>query len=251
MLTDRPLILKRFPEGIDGPSFFQHDAPNEPPAGVRTATVPAADGHRVTRFIGGAIGTLLHGVQLGGISVNPWHSRIESLDEPDYVIFDLDPGEEAAFSRVVEVALLVRDALEARGATAGVKTSGSRGLHIYVPLGAGIANDRALGWAKDVAEEVAAASPSLVTVERSVQGRSRRAVYLDYLQNVTGKSVVSAFSLRARPHATLSMPLAWHELQGESGAIDPMQFTIDATTAELQARGRIWRAAMRRRHRIA
>jgi bifunctional non-homologous end joining protein LigD len=120
-----------------------------------------------------------------------------------------------------------------------------------VPLRTGTSSDVALGWAKDVAEEVAGAAPKLATATRDVQSRSRSAVYVDYLQNVTGKSVASAFSVRARPRATISMPLAWHELESGGGDLDPTQFTIDASAAELDARGRVWRAAMRRKHRIA
>ncbi|MEO7966733.1 MAG: hypothetical protein ABIT38_22775, partial [Gemmatimonadaceae bacterium] len=250
LMADRPLILKRYPDGVDGKSFYQHDAPDDAPNGVRVESVPAADGQCVPRFIGGALGTLLHCVQLGSIAVNPWNARVGSLDEPDYLILDLDPGDDAPFAKVVEVALAVRGALETRGVTGAVKTSGASGLHIYVPLRAGTPSEVALGWAKDVAEEVAAASPKLATTARGVRSRSSSAVYVDYLQNVTGKSVASAFSVRARPNASISMPLAWHELESGGSDIDPTQFTLDASASELNARGRVWRAGMRRKYRL-
>lgn len=251
LIADRPLILKRYPDGIDGASFYQHDAPADPPAGVRVEQVQAADGHEVSRFVGGTLATLLHCVQLGSIAVNPWSSRVATQDEPDYVVFDLDPGDDAPFGRVVEVALLVRDALGARGMSGAVKTSGASGIHVYVALRAGTPSEAALGWAKDLAEEVAAAAPQIATAERGIKARSSKAVYVDYLQNVTGKSVAAPFSVRARPLATISMPLAWHELEGGGADLDPAAFTLDASAEELNARGRVWRAAMRRKYRIA
>jgi bifunctional non-homologous end joining protein LigD len=248
LIADRPLILKRHPDGIDGKSFFQHEAPDDVPAGVRVERVPAADGRLGRRFVGGNLATLLYCVQLGAIAVNPWHSRVGSLDHPDYLIFDLDPGERAPFALVVDVALRVREALEGRGVTAAVKTSGASGLHLYVPLRPGVTSEQAHEWARGVAEEVSASAPREATVERALKARSAKSVYVDYVQNVTGKSVAAPFSVRARPGATVSMPLAWHELEGVG--LDPTQFTIDTTDAELAARARVWRAAMRRKNRL-
>ena len=248
LIADRPLILKRHPDGVDGKSFFQHDPPEDVPSGVRVESIPAADGRTVRRLVGGNLATLLYCVQLGAIAVNPWHSRVGSLNGPDYVIFDLDPGERTPFARVIEVAQHVREALEARGVTAAVKTSGASGLHVYVPLRAGVRSERAESWAKSLAEEVNASVPRLTTVARALKDRAATAVYIDHMQNVTGKSVAAPFSVRARPGATISMPLAWHEL--DVAGLDPAQFTLDSSEGELAARARVWRSGMRRKNRL-
>lgn len=247
LIEGRPLILKRYPDGVAGESFYQHAAPGDPPPGVQVGIVPDADGTPTRRFIGGNVATLLHLTQLGSIAVNPWHSRVGALESADYAILDLDPGPRAPFARIVEVALRLREACDTLGLSVGVKTSGASGLHLYIPLREGTPSESALALAQELATQVSEEVPRDATIARRLQDRPARAVYVDFLQNVTGKSVASAFSVRARPGATISMPLAWNELEG---TVDPAAFTIDVTDAELDARGRIWRATMRRRNRL-
>jgi bifunctional non-homologous end joining protein LigD len=241
-IADRPMVLKRMPEGMDGETFFQQRPPAGAPEVMRTAAVATEDGKQ-PRVIGGDLGTVLSLVQFGVISMDPWHSRIGSLDVPDYAFLDLDPGPTAGFRRVIEVALAVRDELESLGLRGVPRTSGSRGIHIALPLPDGLTYDVALVLAQIVATRVAEAHPHLATVERALKRRAPDAVYVDYLQNVRGKSIASVYSARARRGATVATPLDWSEVRQ---ALDPTAFTIETVPARLQELGDIWRVAMRR-----
>ena len=240
-LEDRPLVLRRYPDGIAKPAFFQQRAAASTPSGVRTVSVSQADGEAERRFIGGSLMTLLHCVQLGGIDMNPWHSRIGSLDDADYSILDLDPGPRVPFRRVVEIARWTKDALDALGLHAALKTSGASGLHIYVPLPASTSYETSLLLAQVVATQVAEDHPKIATVERRFKARPAGTVYVDYLQNVAGKSVASVFSLRAQPAASVSMPLAWDELTED---LDPRDFTIGKVVADVAKRATLWRTQL-------
>ncbi len=243
VIADRPLVLRRYPNGIDGKAFFQHRAEHVPP-GVRTEPVDAdGDGQSVPFLVGGDLATVLYGVQLGAVSVDPWHARVGALDTADYTVLDLDPGPKAPFARVVAVARWIRAELDALGLHAAIKTSGSRGLHIALPLPPGTAADTALRVAEALATRVAAAHPKEATVERSVRARAPGAVYVDYLQNIPGKTVAGAYAVRARAGAKVSTPLAWEELDD---ALDPAAFTLRTVPARLERVGDLWRAAMRK-----
>jgi bifunctional non-homologous end joining protein LigD len=241
-IADRPLVLKRMPEGMAGETFFQHRPPSGAPEVMRTAEVATEDGMQL-RVIGGDLGTVLALVQFGVISMDPWHSRIDSLDVPDYAFLDLDPGPDAGFGRVIEVALAVRGELESLGLRGVPRTSGSRGMHIALPLPAGLTYDVALVLAQIVATRVADAHSSLATVERAVRQRAPDAVYVDYLQNVRGKSIASVYSVRARTGATVATPLDWDDVRP---GLDPTAFTIATVPERLAELGDLWRAGMRR-----
>jgi len=246
VMADRPLVLKRTPEGIAGESFFQQNAPERPPAGVRVASVGKDEnGNELHRIIGGDLVTLLYIAQLGCISVDPWHSRIGSLDTPDYTILDLDPGPKATFRLVIQVAQWVRAELDKLSLHAALKTSGSRGLHIVVPLPTATSYETGLLIAQLVATRVASAHPTEATVARSVRSRAPGTVYVDYLQNIKGKSVAAAYCVRARPGATVSAPLEWSELKP---TLDLHDFTIESVPVRLARRGDLWGAAMKRRN---
>lgn len=241
-IQDRPLVLKRFPEGVGKESFYQQNASDDVPAGIRTDVIrPAGEPQR--RFIGGDLPTLLYTIQLGAISVDPWHSRVDTLDDADYTILDLDPGTSARFPRVIRVARAVREVLEDFGLHGALKTSGATGLHVYLPLPKGIDNESARLVAQLVATEVATRYPKEATVKRAVRGRSSTAVYVDYLQNIRGKTVAGPYCLRATPDATVSTPLAWDELTDD---LDPREFTIDSAPARFAATGDLWKTLMRR-----
>ena len=245
VVADRPLVLRRFPNGIGGKAFYQHDVP-DPPAGVRTASIDVdGDGDEKRYLVGGDLATVLHAVQLGAVSLDPFHSRVDSLQAPDYTVLDLDPGPRAPFARVVEVATWVKAELDALGLRAALKTSGASGLHIVVPLPARTGADPALLLAQLVATRVADAHPREATVERSVRARKPDAVYVDYLQNIVGKTVAGAYAVRARPGATVSTPLRWDEL---TARLDPTAFTIRTVPARVERVGDLWRAAMRERN---
>ncbi|MEP6620021.1 MAG: ATP-dependent DNA ligase, partial [bacterium] len=246
IIDGRPLVLKRYPNGVDAEPFFQQNAPDDAPSSLRVETVPS-EGASGRRIIGGDLYTLLYCTQLGAIDVNPWHSRIGSLDCPDYTILDLDPGAGATFTTVVHVARCLKELLDAAGLVAGVKTSGSRGLHIVVPLPPGTTEEAARLVAEILATQAAHEMPKEATVTRAVKARPEGTVYVDYLQNVVGKSVASAYSVRPRPDALASAPLAWSEV---TGRLKPARFTMDRMIAELDERSAIWNEAMAATNRL-
>jgi bifunctional non-homologous end joining protein LigD len=248
VMADRPLVLKRFPDGINGEAFYQQKAPANPPAGVRVETIQDADGDRVDRLVGGSLATLLYQVQLGTISVDPWHARVRTLGFADYSVIDLDPGPRAKFERVIEIATWVKEELDRLGLHGAIKTSGSTGLHIFIPLPPRTSNEAALLIAQLVATRVANAHPKEATVERSVSERAKSSVYVDYLQNVLGKSVAAAYAVRARPGATVSTPLEWNELTPK---LDPRDFTIETVGERFARVGDLWAAALSERNAAA
>jgi bifunctional non-homologous end joining protein LigD len=242
-ITDRPLVMKRFPHGVGGQSFYQQRAPDGPPAGARVEPV-ADDGLKTQhRLVGGDLTTLLYVVQLGAISIDPWHSRVQSVGFADYAIVDLDPGPRAAFRRVVDAALWVGEELDRVGLHGVPKTSGASGIHIVLPLVADTPNETARLVAEIVATRVAERHPGATTVTRWVQSRPTSSVYVDFLQNIRGKTVASAYSARATPNATVSAPLKWSELTPD---LDPRAFTIESMTARIRDVGDLWRDGMRR-----
>ena len=245
VVADRPLVLRRFPNGIGGKAFYQHDVPDAP-AGVRTEAIDVdGDGETKRYLVGGDLATTLYAAQLGAVSVDPFHSRADALATPDYTVIDLDPGPRAPFARVIEVARWVKEELDALGLRGALKTSGASGLHIVLPLPPRTGADAALLLSQLVATRVADAHPREATVERSVRARKPDAVYVDYLQNIVGKTVAGAYSVRARPGATVSTPLRWDEL---TPALDPALYTIRTVPARVERLGDLWRAAMRERN---
>ncbi len=249
VIKDRPLVLKRFPNGISGKSFFQQNAPADPPPGVRVEMIRTeGDDAPHPRFVGGDLPTLLYTIQLGAISVDPWHARIQSLDTPDYTIIDLDPAPRADFRRVIEVARYVKEELDTLGLHAAIKTSGATGIHIYLPLPPKTSEETARLVAQLVATRVAAAHPDAATVERDVARRAPTSVYVDFLQNVRGKTVACAYSVRAVPGAHVSAPIAWDELTDD---LRPDAFTIETMPRRVALVGDRWADAMRRRNTTA
>jgi bifunctional non-homologous end joining protein LigD len=244
-VKDRPLVLRRFPNGIKGTSFYQQNAPDEAPESVRIETIRNGDGEEQRRLVGGDLATLLYTIQLGAISVDPWHGRLGSLEYADYTILDLDPGPRAPFSRVVEVARLVRSELDALGLRGIAKTSGASGIHVFVPLPAKTPEDAARLVAQLIASRIAGAHPREATVERTVKARPPSTVYVDYLQNIRSKTVAGVYAVRARAGAPVSTPLRWEELTRD---LDPREFTIETVPKRLATAGDLWGPAMRVRN---
>jgi bifunctional non-homologous end joining protein LigD len=244
LIDDRPLILKRYPNGIKGQSFFQQNAGNHP-TGVRVAEVTTEDGKRAQRIIGGDLLTLLYAAQLGTIAVHPWQSRLPRLEFADYSTIDLDPGEGVPFRGVVELAERIRDELEALELTAALKTSGSRGLHIVLPLPARTSYARSAALAEAIAARVTAKHADLATLERSIRRRPRGTIYVDAQQNARGKSVASAYSVRERAGAPVSAPLRWSDLRRTLRIED---FTIATMPRRLDSVGDLWGEALKRRN---
>ncbi|MDQ3997690.1 MAG: DNA ligase D [Gemmatimonadota bacterium] len=248
VVADRPLVLKRYPNGIHGKAFYQQRAPDDVPEGVRVETVRNDDGEDQARIIGGDLVTLLWTVQLGAISVDPWLSRVQTCDDADVAVIDLDPGPDALFSRVVAVARWTRSELDELGLRAGIKTSGATGLHVCLPLPPGTSYEAAQTLAQLVASRVAERHPDEATLERSVKARPADAVYVDYLQNIRGKTVAGAYAVRARRGAPVSTPLDWSELTGD---LTPEAFTMQTVPARVATAGDLWAKAMRQKNTLA
>jgi bifunctional non-homologous end joining protein LigD len=244
-IQDRPLVLKRFPNGIDGESFYQQKAAETTPPDVRVETITTDGGDKQPRFIGGDLLTLLYTVQLGAISVDPWHSRLPSLEYADYTIIDLDPGPRANFARVVQAARWAKEVIDGFGLHAAIKTSGSTGLHIYLPLPPKTPNEAATLVAQMIATKMADAHPKEATIERAVKARGPATVYVDYLQNIQGKTVAGPYCVRAKAGATVSTPLKWTELTDD---LDPHEFNLGNAAERFEKLGDIWNEAMRKKN---
>jgi bifunctional non-homologous end joining protein LigD len=244
-IQDRPLVLKRFPNGIGGESFYQQKAQDTTPAEVRVETIETEGGEKQARFIGGDLLTLLYTIQLGAISVDPWHSRVGSLEYADYTIIDLDPGPRANFARVIQIARWAKEAIDSFGLHAAIKTSGSTGLHIYLPLPARTPNDAATLVAQVIATKVAESHPKEATIERFVKARGAATVYVDYLQNIQGKTVAGPYCVRAKPGATVSTPLEWSEINDD---LDPRNFHLGNAAERFEKVGDIWGEAMKKKN---
>jgi bifunctional non-homologous end joining protein LigD len=241
-IADRPLVMKRFPNGVDAPAFYQHRSRQEkPPPGVRVEELeegldPLGEPD-TRRLVGGSLITLLYMAQIASISQDPWFSRVQSPMDVDYVALDLDPGDDTPFERVLDVARWVRDELQALKVASVPKTSGSSGLHVYIPMPPDTSYESGLLFCQIIATVVAARHPRVATVERKVRARGRGTVYVDFLQNVLGKTLATAYSARASAFAGVSTPLTWEEVDGP---IDPRDFTIETAPARFASVGDLW-----------
>lgn len=222
-LKDRPLVLDRYPDGIHGKSFFQKDAPDHVPGWVRTESVWSKDSSKETRyFVCDDVETLLYLVNLGSIPFHVWSSRIGSLERPDWTILDLD-AKDAPFGHVVKVAKAIHKLSKEIGWPAYVKTSGATGLHVLLPLGGGATHEQSRQLAELLARVVVTEHPDIASIAR-LPGARKGKVYVDFLQNGSGKLLVAPYAVRPRPGAPVSTPLTWREVTGK---LDPQQFTIE------------------------
>jgi bifunctional non-homologous end joining protein LigD len=243
-IAERPLILKRYPEGVGGQMFFQQDAGPHIPDIVQTAMVSTVDKGDRARIIGGDLATLLYTVQLGAIEVHPWLSRISDIDSADRCLIDLDPGDGVPFSAVVSLAREVLRVVEGCGLSGAVKTSGSSGVHVVIALPARTSYDRSAQLAMGIARVVAGSRPDTATVERSIGARPAGTIYVDAMQNARGKSAASAYSVRAKPGATVSAPLAEAEL---TARLRLGAFTVKTMPARVERMGDLYGDALTRR----
>lgn len=239
-LTDRPESLNRHPDGIDGESFYQKDVGHQPPPWVKTVAIHSTSkGGTVTYLICQNEATLAYIANLGCIEVNPWNARVTSPKHPDYAVIDLDP-EGVPFSRAIEVATVVRGIFEEAGVNSVCKTSGARGLHIYVPLGAKYTHTQVRQFVEVIASIVQQALPHLVSTVRSPKKRQGK-VYIDYLQNRYAQTMVAPYSVRPRPGAPVSTPLEWKEVRR---GLDPKKFTIRTIGKRLDSHGDLFKTAL-------
>jgi bifunctional non-homologous end joining protein LigD len=209
-LVDRLLTMERCPDGMRGGCFYQKEAPKGLPPSTPTKVIEH-ENRNVRYVVGGALETQIALVNLGCIPVHVWGSRAKNPRKPDWMIFDLDPGS-GEFSDAARAGLLFKQALDAMGLTSFPKTSGSRGLHVFVPLRVGPDFDEVLPIAKELCDRLAAAHPKELTVEQRIQARRGR-VYLDAFRNSFGATVVAPYSIRRREKAPFSMPLDWKDVK--------------------------------------
>ena len=230
-LADRPLVLTRYPDGIQGKSFYQKNAPTWAPEWIRTTTVRSESSDReLNYFVAEDVDTLLYLANLGTIPLHIWHSRVATLANPDWCLLDLDP-KDAPFAHVVEIALFLHSLCEEVGFPHYVKTSGSSGLHILIPLGAQMTYDQSATLGELIARVTVKALPRIATIERTVRKRGGK-VYVDYLQNRQGQLVAAPFSVREKPGATVSAPLRWKEV-GKGLAL--ADYTIKSVPRRMRA----------------
>ena len=234
-LKDRPAILQRYPRGIKAPMFFQQDLDSAPEF-IKTVTLTNQEGRELDYGVYTTVASLLHFVTLGTIEQHPWHSTTKRLDNPDWIGIDRDP-KKAPWENVLQVALTVKEVADEIGLTVFPKTSGSSGLHIYVPLKPKNEYERVAEFSRLFATEVARRTPKIATVERAIAKRAATQVYVDWMQNARGKSLASVFTARAKPKATVSMPLTWKQI---SQGVKITDFTITNVPELLKKKGDPW-----------
>ena len=234
-LKDRPAILQRYPRGINAPMFFQQDLESAPEF-IKTVNLINQEGRQLEYGVYSTTSSLLHFVNLGTIEQHPWHSTVKKLDKPDWIAIDLDP-KSAPWANVLQVALVVKEVADEIGLEAFPKTSGSSGIHIYVPLKPTNEYDKVAEFARLLASEVAGRAPQIATIERTIAKRKSTQVYVDWMQNARGKSLASVFTARAKPKASVSMPLTWKQIEKGVKIAD---FTIVNVPELLKKKGNPW-----------
>ena len=241
-LKGRPESLLRNPNGINGESFFQKDAAENAPSYVKNKKVHSESNDKEIKYIiCDNLPTLVYLNNLGCIEINPWHSTIKSLDKPDYLIIDIDPSEKNTFDQVIEVAITVKKILDKAGAKSFCKTSGATGIHVYVPTGKKYTFDQVKDFAYLVCMMANEELKDFTTLERSLSKRNSKHIYMDYLQNRTGQTIASVYSLRPKPGATVSTPLLWNEVK--KGLL-PKDFTIRNSLERVKKVGDVFKGVL-------
>jgi bifunctional non-homologous end joining protein LigD len=246
-IRDRAMVMKRYPHGASGAFFFMKRAPSPRPPWIRICTIPHGPDNLIDFPMIQDRAALMWVVNLGCIDLNQWYARCDDVDRPDYVHFDLDPGPGAGFDLVLQTALVVRDALDSLDMPSLVKTTGSRGLHVYVPIVRGPVQKDVWTFAKALAQELARRHPALVTAEYRVAKRPRGRVLVDYNQNRWGSTLASIYSVRPRPEATVSTPITWKEVER---GIRIEDFTMMNVPRRIKKVGDLWKPLLNRRGRV-
>ena len=212
-LRDRAMVMKRYPHGVGGEFFFMKRAPSPRPDWIELCSIEHGSGNIIDFPVIQNTAALLWVVNLGCIDLNQWYARCDDVDRPDYLHFDLDPVPGADFEKVRETALIVRDALAELGMPSYPKTTGSKGIHIYIPIVRGPTQKQVWSFAKQFALTLAKLHPKLITAEYRIAKRPKGRVLVDYNQNAWGRTLASAYSIRPKPLATASAPVAWDEVE--------------------------------------
>ena len=236
-LTNRAMVMKRYPNGAAGDFFFMKRTPTPRPDWLETCSIEHASGNVIDFPMVQDLASLLWIINLGCIDLNPWYARCDDVDRPDYLHFDLDPVPEASFETVRETALLVRDALEGLGMKPIAKTTGSKGIHVYVAIERGPTQKRVWHFAKQFAIDMAKLRPQVITAEYRVAKRPPGRVLVDYNQNAWGRTLASVYSPRPKPLATVSTPVTWEEIEQGARIED---FTMANVPERVAALGDLW-----------
>jgi bifunctional non-homologous end joining protein LigD len=246
-LADRAMVMKRYPNGIHGKCFFMKRTPSPRPEWIETCAIAHKSAGVIDFPMAQDLHSLLWLVNLGCIDLNQWYARCDDTDRPDYLHFDLDPGPGVPFARVRETALVVREALEALGMTPLVKTSGSSGMHLYVPIARGPAQKEVWRVAKRLAKELERRHPALITAEYRIADRPRGRVLVDYNQNAWGRTLASVYSVRPTESATVSTPVTWREVER---GVEVEDFRLDNVPARVRKVGDLWKPLLQMRGRF-
>ena len=246
-LRDRAMVMKRYPNGAHGKCFFMKRAPEPRPEWIETCAIEHGSGSIIDFPMVQDLASLLWVVNLGCIDLNQWYARCDDVDRPDYLHFDLDPVPGATFAKVRDAALVVRDALIALGMAPLVKTTGSKGMHLYVPIVRGPVQKSVWTFAKALAQTLAAENPALLTAEYRIAKRPEGRVLVDYNQNAWGRTLASVYSPRPKPDATVSTPLTWEEVERGVSIGD---FRIDNVPARVRKIGDLWKPLLAARGRF-
>ena len=246
-LKDRAMVMKRYPNGADQPFFFMKRIPKPHPAWIELCNIEHESGNFIDFPMVQDLATLLWIINLGCIDLNQWYARCDDVDRPDYLHFDLDPTPDTPFEKVRDAALLVHQALTSLKMPALAKTTGSRGIHVYVPIVRGPTQKQVWTFAKEIARVLAGHAPKLVTAEYKVARRPSNRVLVDYNQNAWGRTLASIYSIRPTPRATVSTPVTWEEIE-QGIAIE--DFRINNVPARLRELGDLWKPLLQSRGRF-
>lgn len=240
-IEDRAMVMKRYPHGADGEFFYMKRIPLPHPEWIETCTIDHGEENVIDFPMVQDLPTLLWIINLGCIDLNPWYARCDDIDRPDFLHFDLDPGPGADFARVREVALRLRDMLTSLKMPCYPKTTGSRGIHIYIPIKRGPVQKDVWTFAKAIALEMDAAYPKIATAEYRKAKRPHGTVNVDYNQNAWGRTLSSIYSVRPTPIAGVSVPVTWEEL--EEG-VELEEFRIDNVVDRVREVGDLWKPVL-------
>ena len=246
-IQDRAMVMKRYPHGAHGEFFFMKRAPSPRPAWIRTCRIDHDSGNVIDFPVIDDLPSLLWVINLGCIDLNQWYARCDDVNRPDYLHFDLDPGPGAGWKQVLACGLIVRDTLKTLDMPPLVKTTGSRGLHVYVPIVRGPTQKDVWTLAKALAIELAAQHPKLMTSEYKVAKRPHGRVLVDYNQNAWGRTLASIYSVRPRQKAPVSTPVTWNEIE-EGCEIE--DFRLDNVRARFAKTGDLWKPLLQSRGRV-
>jgi len=239
-IKDRAMVMKRYPNGADGDFFYMKRAPSPRPEWIRTCVIMHSEGP-VNFPVIDDLPSLLWVINLGCIDLNPWYAVCDDHDRPDFLHFDLDPGPGATFRKVREVALRLREMLDSLKLPCYPKTTGSRGIHVYIPIARGPLQHEVWAFAKAIAIEMENRYPKIATAEYRKAKRPHGTINVDYNQNAWGRTLASIYSVRPTPRASVSTPVEWEEIE-EGIEID--DFRIDNVVDRVEELGDLWKPVL-------